>query len=266
MTILGAIARPNLPPELIAEVALAGEASGLEELWVWEDSYWEGGISMSAALLGMTDRLRVGVGLLPVPLRNVTLAAMEIAAVDRLFPGRFVAGLGHGVQEWMGQSGVRAASPMTLMREYIGALRPLLQGEEVTVTGDYVNLDRVKLVWPPSVPTPLHIGGVGPNSLRVSGEVGDGTILVSDTTVDDLPRILGLVDEGRSASGRPGEHVVTVFVSAAVEDPAAIAERVAAWTAAGAHRVVLEPAADEPDPVGFVRFVAQQVQPLVSSP
>lgn len=263
MTIFGAIARPSLPPERIREVALAAEDAGLAELWVWEDSFWEGGVSMSAALLGMTERLRVGVGLFPVPLRNVALAAMELAAVDRLFPGRFIAGLGHGVQEWMGQAGVRARSPMTLMREYIGALRPLLSGEEVTVAGDYVNLDRVRLVWPPSTLTLLHIGGVGPNSLRVSGEVGDGTILVSDTLVEDLSRILGLIHEGRSGSGRSGEHQVTAFVSAAAGDAPATAELVRTWAAAGAHRVILEPAADEPDPVGFVRFAALEVQPLL---
>lgn len=264
MTILGAIARPNLPPELIREVALVGERSGLVELWVWEDSFWEGGISMSAALLGMTSRLRVGVGLLPVPLRNVALAAMEIAAVDRLFPGRFIAGLGHGVQQWMGQAGVRARSPMTLMREYVAALRPLLAGEQVTVSGEYVLLDHVQLVWPPASVPALHIGGVGPHSLRVSGEVGDGTILVSDTTLEDLPRILGLIAEGRAAAGRPGQHEVTVFVSAVAGHPEGTAGLVEAWAAAGADRVVLEPRADEPDPVGFVRFVAEEVQPLVA--
>lgn len=263
MTIIGAIARPSLPPERIREVALAGEEAGLVELWIWEDSFWEGGISVSAGLLGMTEQLRVGVGLLPVPLRNVALAAMEIAAVDRMFPGRFLAGLGHGVQEWMGQAGARASSPMTLMREYIAALRPLLSGEEVSASGGYVNLDRVKLVWPPSSPTQLHIGGVGPNSLRVSGEVGDGTILVSDTTIDDLPRILELIHEGRVASGRQGDHQVTVFVSARAGQAEETSDVVEAWASAGAHRVVLEPAADEPDPVGFVQFVAQEVQPLV---
>jgi len=265
MTIVGAIARPSLPPESIRQVGLAAEAAGLEELWVWEDSFWEGGISTSAALLGLTERLRVGVGLLPVPFRNVALTAMEISAIDRMFPGRFVAGLGHGVQEWMGQAGVRAESPMTLMREYISALRRLLAGEEVTVSGTYVNLDRIKLEWPPAATTRLHLGGVGPNSLRVTGEVGDGTILVSDTQVDDLPRILGLIQEGRARSGRSGEHEITVFVSAQAGDADHSADTVRAWAAAGAHRVVLEPAADEPDPVGFVEFVAREVQPLLQN-
>ncbi len=248
MTIVGAIARPSLPPEKIGEVALAAEAAGLDELWLWEDSFWEGGISMSAAVLGMTQRLRVGIGLLPLPLRNVALAAMEIAAVDRTFPGRFIAGLGHGVQEWMGQSGVRAASPLTLMREYVPALRSLLAGERVTTTGEYVNLREVQLAWPPETTPMINLGATGPKSLRLTGEIGDGTILVS------------------AASGRPGGHQITVFVAAHVTAPDDVAELVRAWAAAGAHRVVLEPSADEPDPVGFVRFVATAVQPLIDSP
>ena len=47
----------------------------------------------------------VGVGLLPVPLRNPALLAMELATVARLWPDRLVATLGHGVLEWMGQVG-----------------------------------------------------------------------------------------------------------------------------------------------------------------
>jgi len=33
--------------------------------------------------------------------------------------------------------------------------------------------------------------------------------------------------------------------------------------AAGADTVVLQPAADDPDPAGFVRFAAEQVRPLL---
>jgi len=263
MTTVGAIARPSLPPERIREVALAAERAGLDELWLWEDSFWEGGISMSAAVLGMTQRMRVGIGLLPLPLRNVALTAMEIAAVDRTFPGRFIAGLGHGVQHWMGQAGVRAASPLSLMREYVPALRSLLAGERVTTSGDYVNLDGVQLAWPPEATTQINLGATGPKSLRLTGEVGDGTILVSDTRLEEMPRIVELVQAGRAESGHPGDQVITVFVSARVGEPAEVAATVGAWADAGAHRVILEPSADEPDPVGFVEFVATQVQPLV---
>ena len=54
---------------------------------------------------GLDGAVGVGIGLLPVPLRNVALTAMEIATLDRLFPGRLVPGVGHGVLDWMGQVG-----------------------------------------------------------------------------------------------------------------------------------------------------------------
>ena len=47
-------------------------------------------------------------------------------------------------------------------------------------------------------------------------------------------------------------------------DAAAIAEGISRWTGAGAGTVILQPTADEPDPEAFVRFVAEEVRPLVS--
>src|SRR5690606_21453834 len=161
------------------------EAAGLAELWLWEDCFLESGVASAAAVLAWTSRLRVGLGLLPVPLRNVALTAMEAATLERLFPGRLRLGVGHGVQEWMAQAGARVESPMTLLREYVSALRRLLAGEEVTTRGRYVALDRVALDWPPSPPPPpLLVGAVGPRTLRLAGELADGTILTAGTGVE----------------------------------------------------------------------------------
>ena len=262
MPVVAAIAPPSLSPEQILQTAAAAEDAGIAELWLWEDSFFEGGIAMSAAVLGRTDRLRVGIGVLPVPFRNVALAAMEIAALDRAFPGRFVVGLGHGVQEWMGQAGVRARSPLTLMREYVTALRSLLAGEEVTVSGDYVQLDRVKLAWPPASIPLLHLGATGPKSLALSGEVGDGTVLVADTRLGDLPAITGQVAAGRRAAGRDGDHQITMFLHVPTGEvgPAVVAVR--RWVDQGTYRVALQPSQDDSDPVTFVRFAAEVARRL----
>lgn len=291
MTGLGAVFRPQLPPERLRAVARTADEAGLEELWLWEDCFREGGISTAAAALAWTERVRIGVGLLPVPLRNVAITAMEAATLHRMFPGRAVIGVGHGVQDWMGQVGARAESPLTLLREYLDALRALLRGERLTTSGRYVRLDDVGLDWPPPAPVPVLAGATGPRSLRLSGEAADGTVLTASTTAEGVRRARALVDEGREAAGRTADpHEVVVYLLAATGpdaaarlraallleegpepdpglgvagDAGAVAKAVERLAEAGADTVILQPTGDEPDPEGFVRFVAEEVRPLV---
>jgi alkanesulfonate monooxygenase SsuD/methylene tetrahydromethanopterin reductase-like flavin-dependent oxidoreductase (luciferase family) len=280
MTTLGAVFLPQLPPERLRSVARAADEAGLEELWLWEDCFWESGIATASAALASTERLRIGVGLLPVPLRNVAITAMEIATLQRLFPDRVAVGVGHGVQDWMGQVGARAESPMTLLREYLTALGGLLRGEKLTTSGRYVHLDEVALEWPPPTPGPLYVGAVGPKTLRLAGEYADGTILTGGTTPQKVAEARQLVGEGKTivvylhcATG-PGaeermeaERVVWRYEEGrdcyAVGDAAAVAAAVRRWAEAGADTVVLQPTPDDPDPDGFMRFAAREVRPLV---
>ncbi|MFI9373196.1 LLM class flavin-dependent oxidoreductase [Streptomyces parvulus] len=289
MTGLGAVFRPQLAPERLRSVARAADEAGLEELWLWEDCFREGGISTVAAALAWTERIRVGVGLLPVPLRNVAITAMEAAGLHRMFPGRPVLGVGHGVQDWMGQVGARAESPVTLLREYVLALRALLDGQRVTTDGRYVRLHDVALDWPPAGPVEVFAGATGPRSLRLTGEVADGTVLTASTPPDGVRRARHLIDEGRAAAGRTGTHTVVAYLLTATGpgaderlradlvaegdadvpglgvagDAEAVAEAVRRLGEAGADTVILQPTADEPDPEAFVRFAAEEVRPLV---
>ncbi|MGW5783597.1 LLM class flavin-dependent oxidoreductase [Streptomyces sp. NPDC003757] len=290
MTGLGAVFRPQLAPERLRAVARAAEEAGLEELWLWEDCFREGGISTAAAALAWTERVRVGVGLLPVPLRNVAVTAMEAATLHRMFPGRAILGVGHGVQDWMGQVGARVESPVTLLREHLLALRSLLKGERVTLEGRYVRLDDVALDWPPEQAAEVFAGATGPRSLRLAGEAADGTVLTANTPPDGVRRARRLIDEGRAAAGRTGDpHRVVVYLLTATGpgaherlraelvaegvadvpelgvagDAEAVADAVRRLAGAGADTVILQPTGDEPDPEEFVRFAAEQVRPLV---
>ncbi|KUM88723.1 MULTISPECIES: LLM class flavin-dependent oxidoreductase [Streptomyces] len=289
MTGLGAVFRPQLPPERLRALARLADERGLEELWLWEDCFREGGISTAAAALAWTERVRIGVGLLPVPLRNVAITAMEAATLHRMFPGRAALGIGHGVQDWMGQVGARAESPLTLLREHLLALRALLAGERVTTRGRYVTLDDVALDWPPAGPVEVLTGATGPRTLRLSGEAADGTVLTAGTPPEGVRRARRLIDEGRLKAGRTQPHRVVVYLLTATGpdatarlraelteegladvpdlgaagDADAVAKAVQRLADAGADTVVLQPTADEPDPEGFIRFVARDVRPLV---
>jgi alkanesulfonate monooxygenase SsuD/methylene tetrahydromethanopterin reductase-like flavin-dependent oxidoreductase (luciferase family) len=140
------------------------------------------------------------VGVLPVPLRNVALTAMEMATLHRLFPSRVTLGVGHGVQTWMAQTGARVDSPITLITEYLTALRALLAGE---TAAERLETER------------LHWGYDSITDIAICGDATD------------------------------------------------FAEAIARWAEAGADTIVLQPTPDDPDPEGWVRFIAGEVRPLV---
>jgi alkanesulfonate monooxygenase SsuD/methylene tetrahydromethanopterin reductase-like flavin-dependent oxidoreductase (luciferase family) len=234
----------------------------MTHLWVWEDCFKESGIATATAMLATTSRLTVGIGLLPVPLRNVALTAMELATVGRLFPGRLLPGIGHGVLSWMGQVGARAESPLALLREYGSALYALLHGETVTVHGRYVNLDEVTLDWPPAVVPPLLVGGVKPRTVALAGELADGVIISSGPSPDEIRATAGHFRASRPQGAGPGE--VVVFTHASADSPARdIAAMVSEYAAAGATHVAVNADERDADLERFVTLLAREVSPLV---
>ncbi|HYQ65477.1 LLM class flavin-dependent oxidoreductase [Actinophytocola sp.] len=263
MTQLGVVFRPQFAPERMREIAPVLDDSGLDEVWLWEDCFSASGFASSVALLGFTERVRVGVGLLPIPLRNVALSAMEVATVERLFPGRATFAFGHGLQEWMGQAGVRAESPVTLLREYLVALRRLLAGERVTLRGRYVNLDDVGLDWLPANTPQVVAGAFGPKSLAVCVEEADAIILAAHAGPHGVREIRGTTDKpivayARAAFGAGAQERLDA------EGPEeygvagdAVPDMIQEYIDAGATTLVLQPTPDEPDLVGFVRKVAE---------
>jgi alkanesulfonate monooxygenase SsuD/methylene tetrahydromethanopterin reductase-like flavin-dependent oxidoreductase (luciferase family) len=266
MATLAAIFTPDQPPERLGAVAAAAEAGGLEQLWVWEDCFKESGIATATAVLATTSHVTVGIGLLPVPLRNVALTAMEIATLARLFPGRLTVGVGHGVLDWMGQVGARLESPMTLLREYTAALYALLHGQTVTTHGRYVHLDHVALDWPPVVVPPLLVGGIRPRTVALAGELADGVIIPGGNSPQDIRAALVHFRDGRAAqaAGRAGEEVV-VFVSVPPDGPAAdVAATVGEYARAGATCIAVDTGEDGSDLEPFVTFLAREVKPLLS--
>ncbi|MEU6222928.1 LLM class flavin-dependent oxidoreductase [Streptomyces sp. NPDC047042] len=207
-------------PEGLPGFARQAEALGVDDLWVVEDLGWNGGVSAAAVALGATERLRVGIGITPAPLRSPALLAMELATLARVFPGRLVAGIGHGVRDWMVSVGVAPRSPLALLEETITSVRALLRGERVELEGREVRLDGVQLVHPPTEVPPVVAGVVRARSLELSGRVADGTLIAEGHGPRDLENTRVLTAKG----GAGPDHILTVFAFACVgDDPGEVA-------------------------------------------
>jgi alkanesulfonate monooxygenase SsuD/methylene tetrahydromethanopterin reductase-like flavin-dependent oxidoreductase (luciferase family) len=154
---------------------------------------------------------------MPAVFRNAVAAAMEIATLARLHPGRFVAGLGHGVPAWMEQIGALPRKPVRALEETAVAIRRLLAGESFSTEGDHVNLRDVSLARPPSSRPPLVLGVRRPLGLRASGRVADGTILAEPSAPAYIRWARERIEEGRASARRTDPHSVTVFVKGRVD-------------------------------------------------
>jgi alkanesulfonate monooxygenase SsuD/methylene tetrahydromethanopterin reductase-like flavin-dependent oxidoreductase (luciferase family) len=214
---IGVVVPPDLPAsEFIAYVKEA-ESHGFDQLWIVEDCFFRGGVAQAGVALALTNTITVGLGILPAGARNPAFAALEIATLENLFPGRLIVGVGHGMREWMRQVGAWPASQVTLLSEYIATLKRLLAGEKVSYAGTYVNLDDVALESPPRVAPPVLAGVRGPRSLRTSGTVSDGTILAEPVTPEYVKIVRGL------ATPEGGSHRIVAYNAGAIDDSADVA-------------------------------------------
>ena len=258
--------RRDVPPiEVPAHAQRIQE--GFDELWAVEDLPYAGGISQVAAVLDATTDVIVGHGIAPAPFRNPVALAMEWATLAGIHPGRFAAGLGHGIQGWMDQIGGRVDSPLTLLREQVDAVRRLLAGETVSIDGRYVHVDGVALEFPPGTPPLVSTGVGGPRSLRLSGAIAEGTILAGIRGPAQISEARDLIAEGQAEAGVVGHHRLTVFGAFCVgsleglpepdpgdEDvwaaiaarPDAVAEQLQSLIDAGADALILVPIGRDP--------------------
>lgn len=182
------------PSEDVVALARSVETAGFSELWVCEDLGLAGGISQAAAALAVTTRLEVGLGIAPAAVRNPMYLAMELASAARLSAGRFHAGIGHGMPQWLTQVGQHPASLLNCLEEVAETVRDLLGGNEVSFAGKHVSLDAVSLVHPPAETVPLSLGVRGPRGIEVARRLGLGVILAEGSTpayVADTRRTLG---------------------------------------------------------------------------
>src|SRR5262245_17902119 len=175
---------PIVRPEALARVAVLAEELNYDSLWVGEhpvlpdppspDSPFDPRLPLSdpvvvlSFLAGITSRVRLGTGLLLLPLRNPVILAKQLASLDVLSGGRLMFGYGLGyLRPETAAAGVPYAERAARAQEYLEAMRSLWHDDKPAYHGRHVDFDHVD-AHPRPMQSDLHVvtGGMSPAALR----------------------------------------------------------------------------------------------------
>jgi 5,10-methylenetetrahydromethanopterin reductase len=216
---LGLALWPDRNAAELAELAVAAEDAGFDDLW-WPDHYDARECSAVLALCATrTTRIRLGTAVTSVLLRHPGVLASMFATLNELSGGRAVAGLGPGGFEVKSSLRVSAPSPVTAVRESVEILRALLTGQQVSMPdARQFPVRGARLAFEAGTPVPVYLAGRGPRMLELSGEVADG-VITHGLAGPYLDLVRESVARGAARSGRdPGACEVALMFEVALDD------------------------------------------------
>ena len=161
--------------------AQLAEANGFEAVWQAESRLVREATVPMAAFAAVTDRIKVGSGVVNNWTRNVGLLAATFSTLDDLAPGRVILGIGAWWDPLARKVGIHRHHELGAMRETVEVTRRLLAMERVSFEGEFVHLDDVEIdiVHGDRSPkeVPIYIGATGMRMMALAGEIGDGVVL-----------------------------------------------------------------------------------------
>lgn len=224
------ILKPNdMSGSEMIEHAKIAEAKGFESVWVAEDYYFRDAIGPASALSVVTNKVKIGIGVINLYTRTPANIAMTTASLDEISNQRTVLGIGTSLPWGVEQQGYRFRNNLARIREGIEIVRRLLAGEKVTYSGRVFKIRDAQLSFkPPRAKVPIYVAAMGPLMLQLAGEIADGVVLSAGAPLEYMKIVSENVAIGAERSGRNPEEVDVVgnLVLSASEDRNAAREAV----------------------------------------
>ena len=291
--------------------------SGAAAYWRWIDLCEQGGIdsiwqtdrlvspqpflecmSVMAALAGRTKRIKFGVNVLSLAMRDAVLVARQCATIDFLSNGRLLPAFGIGSPlgpEWVALN-LDTKTRGRKTDEGLEVIRRLWSEDKVDFDGVHYKLSGVSIAPKPVQPDlPMWIGGSSEAAIRRTARIGTGWQAGPETpeqaakvvaaikeaaaeegrTIDDdhygagIPYRFGRQDDPalvplfEAYRKRTGRDPATYF---AIGDAEAIVRRIAEYVEAGVSKFILRPAAKgDEELIAQTRRLIEEVLPLVGT-
>ena len=182
------------------------ESVGFEAVWQAESRLVRDAIVPMAAYAAVTERIKVGSGVINNWTRNIGLLAATFLTLDDLAPDRIICGIGAWWDPLAKNVGIDRKKPLTAMKETVLVLRRLLNMERVTFHGEFIHVEDIELdvVHGRREPrhVPIMIGATGDQMMELTGEIADGVVLNYCVPPEYNDRALELLEKGARKSGR----------------------------------------------------------------
>jgi len=208
----------------VRDRAREAEAAGVDDIWLNQGLDLDS-VAVAAVLARDVPRVVIGTAVVPMYYHHPVSLAGTAKAAQLAAGGRFALGIGLGHQAQVeGVFGVPFARPIRHLRDYLRALRELLDTGTADVHGPTLTADLSAVpaaaqrggVTPR---VPLLVAAMGPQALRAAGELADGTLpyLAGPRSLERLivPGITGAAE----AAGRPAPRIAAGVPAAVTADP-----------------------------------------------
>jgi alkanesulfonate monooxygenase SsuD/methylene tetrahydromethanopterin reductase-like flavin-dependent oxidoreductase (luciferase family) len=177
-------------------------------------------------IAGVTSRIGLGTGVLPVWSRTPAAIAMAAAGLQRASGGRFALGLGASSPPLVeGLHGMAWRQPVGRLRNTLVAVRALLDGDRLPL--DREGVRALRLGAPPERRIPILLAALTPSSIRLAGELADHWLPFL-WALSRLPDGRSLLAEGEARAEAPSQTGVTVSVPLAIAGDDETARQIAA--------------------------------------
>ncbi len=195
------------------------EENGFDDGW-FADPGAPDGLTTAAAIAAYTKNLRIGMAIVPVYTRSLTVLAASTDVIAQAMPGRFILGLGSSSEIIMQNfNGIKLEKPLTRVKETAVVVRSILSGEKTNFTDLDTVYSRGYSQQPADPPVPIYLAGLRPKMLEMAAQYGDGVIL-NLWPKSALPKMLEHIRVGAARANKQLEEVEIVnrFVVMVTDD------------------------------------------------
>jgi 5,10-methylenetetrahydromethanopterin reductase len=212
--------------EAIVAHAQQAKADGFKSYWLAEHP--TGGFDVLTVLTAVgiqVPGLQLGTAIVPTWPRHPTVLAGQATTVNNIINGNLTLGIGLSHQPMMAELGIDFDKPIRHLKEFLNVLMPLIHEGAVAATGETLS-SQAQFFRKSETNLPVLVAALGPQALRVTGRLADGTILAWVGAKTIREHINPTLSEAAANAGKPTPQIVASLPVCVTENEAEVRAKI----------------------------------------